>query len=218
MFRKLQFFITVMLVMISNVIYGQELQEDIDRATTIIQQFKDIPEGGIPRDVLKNAKGLAILNVVKGAFIFSGRVGSGIVVAKTSKGWSAPSAIGVAGGGFGFQFGVEVTDFVIVLNTQDAVDAFSHGNVTLGGNLSIAAGPVGRTAEGGVTPVAAVYSYSRSQGLFAGVSLEGTAIGERKRENAQFYGKSVSAQQLLSGKISPPKEADALYKELNTYK
>ncbi len=86
--------------------------------------------------------------------------------------------------------------------------------MTIGGSLSAAAGPIGRTAEAGVMPMAAIYTYSRSQGLFAGVSLEGTVIVERTKANAKFYKKPVTPQELLSGKIPPPKSAKALYKEL----
>ena len=130
--------------------------------------------------------------------------------------WSAPSAIGTAGFGAGLQIGAELTDFVIILNSDAAVQAFSHGNVTLGGNLSVAAGPVGRNAEAsGAVTFAAMYSYSRTKGLFAGISLEGTVLLERKDANNKLYEKyhsgSVSAKDLLSGKIQPPVEAEPLY-------
>ena len=167
---------------------------------------------------LKNAKGLVILNIIKAGFVVSGRGGIGLVIARTGKGWSAPSAVGVGGAGFGFQIGAEVTDFVLVLNNQEAVDAFANGtNVALGVDVSMAAGPVGRTAEGGVMPVAAIYTYSRSQGLFAGVSLEGTIVGERKETNQEFYKKPYTAAEILSGSVSQPKSAEKLYAELKSY-
>jgi len=128
------------------------MQDDVDQAVTIIERFQEIPEKAIPTAVMRDAKGLAILTVTKGGFIFSGRGGTGIVVARTEKGWSGPSAIGTGGIGFGFQAGVQVSELVIVLNTPEAVNAFSKGgNVTLGGALSVAAGPVGRDAEGSLT-------------------------------------------------------------------
>ena len=111
------------------------VQDDVDQAVTIIQRFQAIPERAIPDWVLRNAKGLAILTVTKAGFIGSARGGSGIVIARTENGWSAPSAIGTGGLGVGFQAGVEITEFVIVLNTQEAVNAFSKGgNLTLGAN------------------------------------------------------------------------------------
>jgi lipid-binding SYLF domain-containing protein len=187
------------------------MQDDVDQAVTIVQRFQEMPEKAIPDSVLRNAKGLAILTITKAGFIGSARGGSGIVIARTENGWSGPSAIGTGGLGVGFQAGVEVTEFVIVLNTPEAVDAFSKsGNVTVGADLSAAAGPVGRSAEVSVAPQAATYTYSRSQGLFAGISLEGTVIGRRDGANAEYYGKPVAAKDILSGKVKPPAGARKL--------
>jgi SH3 domain-containing YSC84-like protein 1 len=194
------------------------MQDDIEQAVTIFERFQQIPETAIPSAVMRNAKGLAILNMTKGGFIFSGRGGSGVVIARTEKGWSGPSAIGAGGIGFGFQAGVQISELVILLNTPEAVDAFSKGgNVTLGGNLSVAAGPVGREAEGSLTLGAAMYTYSRSQGLFGGVSLEGTVIGTRDEANAEYYGKPVEAKDILSGKVQPPAGAKKLLQVLSKY-
>jgi len=194
------------------------MQQDVDQATAIIERFEAIPEKGIPASVMKAARGVAILNVTKAGFIGSARGGSGVVVARTEKGWSAPSAIGTGGLGVGFQAGVEITEFVIVLNTPAAVDAFAkQGNVTLGGNLSVAAGPIGRSAEGSVGLQAAMYTYSISQGLFAGVSLEGTGLATRDDTNAAYYGRSATAGEILSGKVPPPAGARNLLKVLSKY-
>src|SRR5262244_1379203 len=103
------------------------LQDDVDQAVTILQRFKEMPEKSIPDYVMREAKGLAIMTAVKAGFIFSGEGGKGMVVARTAHGWSGPSAIGTGGAGFGFQAGVEVSEFVIVLNTDEAVKAFAHG-------------------------------------------------------------------------------------------
>ncbi|KAF9576464.1 hypothetical protein BGW38_008147, partial [Lunasporangiospora selenospora] len=171
----------------------KDLAGECKKASKILNSFVDpIAAKGIdniiPSDILAKAKGLAIFTVIKAGFLFSGRAGSGLVVARLDDGtWSAPSAIGTGGMGFGGQIGAELTDFVIVLNNRAAVKSFSSGgNVTLGGNLSgmysfiitmrifmqlFAAGPIGRTAEAGasasVKSVAAIYSYSKSKGLFA---------------------------------------------------
>jgi SH3 domain-containing YSC84-like protein 1 len=193
-------------------------QGDVDQAVTIIQRFQEIPESSIPPAVLRDAKGLAIMTVIKAGFVFSGRGGSGVVVARTKKGWTGPSAIGTGGAGFGFQIGAQVTEFVIVLNTDAAVSAFSHGgNVTIGADVSAAAGPVGRTLEAGVMPTAAIYTYSRSQGLFAGVSLEGTVIAARDGANAKYYGKAVSPRNILAGRVKPPSGARRLLNVLNRW-
>ena len=218
--RVLLFSLFLALVATFNVpmTYAGGMQDDVDRAVTIIQAFRDMPEKSIPPEVLRNAKGVAIMTVIKAGFIVSGRGGSGVVVARTGKGWSGPSAIGTGGAGFGFQIGAEQTEFVFVLNTHEAVKAFSQGgNVQFGGNISAAAGPVGRTVETGVTPVAAVYAYSRSQGLFGGVSLEGTVIETRNERNAEYYGQSVTPGQILSGKVKAPAGARKLQKALARY-
>ena len=202
----------------SGLLNANELQNSIDRAVVIVRDFEALPEKGIPHDVLKNAEGLAILNLIKAGVIVSGRGGVGLVVARIPGGWSAPCAIGVGGAGFGAQIGAEVTECILVLNTKEAVIAFSKAkNFTLGGNVSVAAGPVGRALEGQVTPKAAVYSYSLSQGLFAGISLEGTIIAVRKEVNNEFYKGHWSAREILSGKIPRPASAKLLYQELNKY-
>jgi SH3 domain-containing YSC84-like protein 1 len=194
------------------------MQADIDQAAAIIERFEEIPEKGIPPAVMRASRGVAILTVTKAGFIGSARGGTGVVVARTDKGWSGPSAIGTGGLGVGFQAGVEITEFVIVLNTPAAVEAFAkQGNVTLGGNMSVAAGPVGRAAEAGVALQAAVYTYSRSQGLFAGVSLEGTGIGTRDDANAAYYGRPVAAGEILAGKIQQPAGARNLMTVLSKY-
>jgi lipid-binding SYLF domain-containing protein len=190
--------------------YADE-QGTVDRAASTIRDFRQMQEKRIPRSVLRNAKGLAIITVVKAGFIFSGKAGHGVVVARTGHGWSGPSFVATGGAGFGPQAGVQATDYVFVLNNNAAVRAFSRdGNVTLGADASVAAGPVGRTAEADVTPRAAIYTYSRSKGLFAGVSLEGAVIVTQKDENARYYRRPVRAIDILKGRVAPPPGAARL--------
>ncbi|CAH1765817.1 11640_t:CDS:10, partial [Entrophospora sp. SA101] len=194
-----------------------DLAGECKKASKILNSFIDPvaakgPDKVIPPNILQRAKGFAIFTVIKAGFLFSGRCGSGLVVARLENGsWSAPSAINIGGMGVGGQIGAELTDFVIVLNSKDAVRSFMNGgNVTLGGNL---------TAEGASSVslgnVAAIFSYSKTKGLFAGVSIEGSIIVERKDTNSKFYHSKVSAKELLSGKIPPPPQADILYRALN---
>jgi len=153
------------------------------------------------------------MRVVKVGFVFSGKGGEGVVIARTGNGWSGPSFIGTGGAGWGLQMGAQVTDFVFVLNNRDAVRAFSRGgNVTLGADMSAAAGPVGRDVEANVAPKAAVYTYSLSKGLFAGVSLEGAVIVTEKEKNERYYGRSVTASKILSGKAAAPAGSTGLRK------
>ncbi len=194
------------------------MQDDVDQALSIIERFGEIPETAIPPAVMRDAKGVAIFAMTKAGFVVSGRGGTGVVLARTPTGWSGPSAIGTGGIGVGFQAGVQVTEHVIILNTPEAIKAFTQGtNFTLGANLSVAVGPVGRSAEAGVAPKAAIYTYSRSQGIFAGVSLEGTAVATRYEANEEFYGKPVYPADILEGKITPPASAQKLLDALAKY-
>jgi lipid-binding SYLF domain-containing protein len=198
--------------------HAAALQDDIDRAVSIIERFEEIPEKAIPSRVLRDAKGLAILTITKAGFVVSGRGGTGVIVARTQSGWSAPSAIGTGGIGVGFQAGVQVSEYVIILNTEEAVKAFSQGsNVTLGASLSAAVGPLGRSAEAGAAPQAAIYTYSRSQGIFAGVSLEGTVIATRYQANEEYYGKPVFVGDILAGDVKPPDSAKKLLAVLSKH-
>ncbi|KAI1431100.1 hypothetical protein GGR50DRAFT_110758 [Xylaria sp. CBS 124048] len=203
------------------------LSSECKKCGKILTSFVDprqafSPDRIIPPHILSNAKGLAILTVLKAGFLGSARFGSGLVVARLPDGsWSAPSAIMTAGGGFGGQIGFELTDFVFILNDASAVKTFAQqGSITLGGNVSIAAGPVGRNAEAAgaasLRSVAGIFSYSRTKGLFAGVSLEGSAIIERRDANEKLYGQRLTAQQLLTGAIRPPTQAGPLLNVLNS--
>ncbi|KAH9849567.1 DUF500-domain-containing protein [Lenzites betulinus] len=203
----------------------QPLPKECLKAAQIFKSFVDSGNNGldgvVPRSVLENAKGFAIFTIFKAGFLFSARAGSGVVIAKLEDGsWSAPSAIGTAGLGVGGQAGAEMTDFLVVLNSRSAVKSFmSAGSLTLGGNLSIAVGPLGRNGEaiGSLNTsgkVAAMYSYSKTRGLFGGVSIEGSVIVERQDANAQAYRADVNVKQLLSGAISAPEWASPLIKTL----
>jgi SH3 domain-containing YSC84-like protein 1 len=203
------------------------LSGECKKAAKILASFVDPnqsfgPDKIIPVDVLSRAKGLAIITVLKAGFLGSARFGSGLVIARLPDGtWSAPSAIATVGGGFGGQIGFELTDFVFILNDASAVRTFSQaGSVTLGGNVSIAAGPVGRNAEAAgaasLKGVAGIFAYSKTKGLFAGVSLEGSVLVERKDANEKLYNRRVSASSLLGGSIPAPIEAEPLLRILNS--
>ncbi|CAE7083107.1 unnamed protein product [Rhizoctonia solani] len=201
------------------------LPKECEKATKILLSFVDGRNDGldglIPRQILEQAQGFAIFTVVKAGFLFSARAGSGIVIARLSDGtWTAPSAIGTAGMGVGGQAGAEMTDFLIVLNTRAAVKSFmSAGSLTLGGNMSLAVGPIGRNGAADVAlntkgKVAAMYSYSRTKGLFGGISIEGSIIVERQDANALAYDADVTSKQLLSGVVPTPPWAQNLVRAI----
>jgi len=168
----------------------------------------------IPLKILQNAKGIAFITTVRAGFVFTGTLGSGIVIAKLEDGtWTGPSSLGVGGMGWGLQIGGTVTDSVIILNSRLAVKAFSgKGQIKFGGNLSVAAGPVGRDGDAAVNlgdgGVAACYSYSHARGAFAGLSLQGAILFARDSDNAKFYGTKVTPTAILNGIVTPPENED----------
>ncbi|XP_006866779.1 PREDICTED: SH3 domain-containing YSC84-like protein 1 [Chrysochloris asiatica] len=202
------------------------LKSEAKKAAKILREFTEItsrngPDKIIPAHVIAKAKGLAILSVIKAGFLVTARGGSGIVVARLPDGkWSAPSAIGIAGLGGGFEIGIEVSDLVIILNYDRAVEAFAKGgNLTLGGNFTVAVGPMGRNLEGNLAlrSSAAVFTYCKSRGLFAGISLEGSCLIERKETNRKFYCQDIRAYDILFGDLPRPAQAEDLYEILDSF-
>nr|XP_020515548.1 SH3 domain-containing YSC84-like protein 1 isoform X1 [Labrus bergylta] len=202
------------------------LKSETKKVAKILRDFTEIsnrngPDKLIPAHVIAKAEGLAIITVIKAGFMITARGGSGIVIARLAdRRWSAPSAIGIAGLGGGFEIGVEVSDLVIILNQRRAIEAFTKGgNLTLGGNCTVAVGPVGRNVEADVLvrSTAAVFTYCRSRGLFAGISLEGSYLIERKDTNKKFYGREIRASAILNGDVEPPPECFNLYHILEQY-
>lgn len=200
---------------------GFSLPKECERAATILQAFLADPDhpdsalNSIPKAVLQQAKGLAVFSVIKAGFVWSGKIGSGVVIARLPDGsWSAPSCIGTGAVGFGLQIGADLTEFVVVMNSDEAVKAFAYaGNLTIGGSLSAAAGPIGTGGDirVAIRDPAPLFTYSRSKGLFAGISLEGTVLVERKETNKDFYGQPIPAVDLLMGKVPAPEAASAMY-------
>lgn len=194
----------------------------------IITEFVDPAHGGldrvIPLSVLKRAQGFAIFSVARIGFLMSARAGSGVVIARLpDNSWSAPSALGLGGLGGGFNAGLDVTDVVVVLNSKSAVRSFmSTGSLQFGGNLGVAIGPLGRSAEasGAVSSqgkVAAMFSYSKSKGLYGGISLEGTVLVERSDANIKAYQRPCSSKSILSGSVDVPSWAGPLISTIEKF-
>ena len=182
-----------------------------------------IEDKAIPKHLFSAAKGVAFLTVFKGGFVVAPRLGTGLVLARTPDGsWSAPAAIGTVGCNWGALVGADMTDYIIILNTPEAVEAFSGvGQVALGANLELALGPVGRSAEGVVSMTDKVFapcvSYAHSRGLYAGVALEGAVVVSRPDVNFKFYGRPLEPLEILSGAVQPPRAAQPLYDALAHY-
>jgi len=169
-----------------------DLDRRVQDATVVLQDLQKIPEQAIPPNLLNSAYAVAILpNVVKGGFIVGASYGKGVMLVRQDDGaWSNPSFITLTNLGVGFQAGAQGSDLVLVFKTQRSVDKIARGKFTLGGSASASAGPVGRSAQAMTDGEfkAEIYSYARSRGLFAGVSLDGGAITIDKAANAIWYG------------------------------
>ncbi|KAK9857195.1 hypothetical protein WJX84_010172 [Apatococcus fuscideae] len=205
--------------------FSMSLAADIYKATNIARSWAAVgstrPEKAIPPAVLQGAAGFAILSVAKVGMGWSGALGTGLVVAKRADGsWSAPSSLSLWGLGWGIQFGGALHDLLLVLKTKAAVQAFCGSmHLGLGGSTGLAVGPLGRQAEANLraSPTAAslCYSYSCSRGIYAGVSLEGSVVSVRNSVNTDFYGRPVTARQLLlDDTIAPPAAAQSLFTAL----
>jgi lipid-binding SYLF domain-containing protein len=181
-----------------------EQREKVLLASAILDEIMKIPETGIPPSLLANAAGIAIIpNVLKVGIVVGGRFGSGILMLRNSQGqWSNPSFISLAGGSFGWQIGAQSTDVILVFKSKRSIEGIMNGKFTLGADAAVAAGPVGRSMEGATdtTLRAEILSYSRSRGLFAGVSLQGSALQIDDTANAAYYGhEGISARAILNG-------------------
>lgn len=197
------------------------LENEIKKASSMLYCFKNtLGEEKIPRELLDIAKGVVFLTIVKAGFMFTGRYGTGLVVAKLADdSWSAPSAVAITGLGWGLQIGAELTDVMLILSTDSAVNTFkSRAQISVGAELGVSVGPIGRSIESDVTAgnkgASHAFSYAQSKGLFFGASLEASGIASRPDVNRAFYGEKVSPGALLSGEYPRPKGAQPLYEAI----
>jgi lipid-binding SYLF domain-containing protein len=184
-----------------------ELDYRVDTSTQILQDLKRIPENAIPPALLSRAYAVAVIpSVIKAGFIVGGTYGKGVIVARRAEGtWSNPAFVQLTQGSVGFQAGVQSTDLILVFKTQRALDGLSSGKITLGGDASVAAGPVGRqaTASTDLQMQSEIYSYARSRGFFAGVSIEGGMLSMDRKANGQYYQGETSAAKILTDTTIP---------------
>ncbi|MEX2172500.1 MAG: lipid-binding SYLF domain-containing protein [Pirellulales bacterium] len=173
-------------------VHAQAREEEIVRsATTVLDQTMAMQLEGIPRSLLADARGVAIVpGVIKGGFVVGARYGKGVLLVRDEAGtWRLPSFVTLAGGSFGWQIGVQATDLILIFKTQKSVDGILTGKLTLGADAAVAAGPVGREAAAATDQRlgAEIYTYSRSRGLFAGISLDGSVLRIDQADNALYY-------------------------------
>lgn len=204
-------------------IAGSKETARVESASDVMGKIMEIPEKAIPPSLLANAQGIAIIpSVIKVGFVLGGQYGHGVLLIRNKEGaWSNPAFVTLMSGSIGWQIGAQSTDFVIVFKTRKSIEGIMKGKYTLGADAAVAAGPVGRRAEAStdVELKAEIYSYSRSRGLFAGVSLEGSSMQMDNESNEAFYGKKdVRPSEILDGKdVKTPAAAEALKKKLAKY-
>ncbi len=177
-----------------------------ENAASVLAEIMDAPDQGIPEGLLKRAYGIAVIpHVVKGAFGIGGRYGKGLIAQRNANGgWGTPLFIEIGGGSFGLQLGVEATDVVMVFTNRAGIQPLLKGKLKIGADASAIAGPVGRHAEAGsdILLKSAIYSYSRSKGLFAGIALDGAVLQLDDSANKSVYGKKSVAADASVGKVS----------------
>jgi lipid-binding SYLF domain-containing protein len=185
---------------------GEEENKRAENSIRVLKEIMMAPDSSIPKDLLQKAHAIAVIpDVVKAGLVVGGRHGDGLISVKTRDGtWSNPSFIGLTGGSIGFQAGVSSTDVILVFRTQRGVDSIVHGKFSLGADASAAAGPVGRSATASTDAQlhAEIYSYSRARGLFAGASLDGTAITIDNDANQAVYGEDVTPRRIFEGGVT----------------
>jgi len=194
----------------------------LDEAVTVISEIMDTPDKGIPQDLLDRAQCIVIVpGLKKGAFIVGGKYGKGFVNCRKpgGQGWTGPGAVRIEGGSVGLQIGGSETDVVMLIMNERGMQKLMTSKFTLGGEGEVAAGPVGRNASLQTDALmrAEILSYSRSRGVFAGISLTGATLREDTEDNQELYGKPYENKQILSGAVPPSPAAHKLVSLLNKY-
>ncbi|MGC2272410.1 MAG: lipid-binding SYLF domain-containing protein [Candidatus Sulfotelmatobacter sp.] len=215
--------VTTLMAIASLAAVASDRDDDVNRTHKAAQVFKEImstPDQGIPSDLLESAKCIAIIpGDKKFAFIFGGSYGRGVATCRNKHGWSAPMFVAVDGGSVGYQIGGSSTDLVMLFMNDHALQSLMSDKFKLGADASVAAGPVGRNAAAGTDLKlnAEILSYSRSKGIFAGVSLDGAVMQADKSGDKAIYGRAVTRREILDGKVAVPASARGLVEELGGY-
>ena len=207
-------------------VFAADEAKDIDRlqdAAAVFSEVMDAPDKGIPQDLLEKAYCIVIVpGLKKGAFIVGAKFGRGFVSCRDEKAgrrWSAPGAVRVEGGSVGFQIGGSETDVILLVMNKRGADRLLSSQFTLGGEGDVAAGPVGRnaTAQTDAKFTAEILSWSRTRGVFAGISLQGATLRQDDEVNRVLYGKKIDNRQIVDSSLAPPHGAEHLMALLNRY-
>jgi SH3 domain-containing YSC84-like protein 1 len=201
----------------------KDVSEEIrrmDSAATVMNEIMGTPDKGIPEEIMESAKCVAVVpSMLKGGFVVAANYGKGVATCRTATGWSAPAPFRIAGGSVGFQIGGEAVDVVMIVMNDKGMRNLLSSKFKLGADASVAAGPVGRHAEGDTDwkMRAEVLSYSRARGVFAGVALNGAAISQDQDETRVLYGDKVSFERILKGNVTAPAGSDTFLATVRKY-
>ena len=219
-----KYWIIALLLAFSTTLFAQEDREKItdrlDDAGTVLNEIMGAPDSGVPEEIMDSAKCVAVVpSLLKGGFIFGASYGKGYATCRTEQGWSAPAPFDVKGGSFGLQIGGEAVDYVMVIMNDRGMRALLSSKFKIGGDISGAAGPVGRHAEASTDWKlrAEVLTYSRARGLFAGVTIKGSRVVQDRDSTRAFYGRMVPTKTLLTGAHEAPADAQPFLSELQKY-
>ena len=201
---------------------GTQSVNRLDEAAAVFSEVMAIPDQAIPQELLENANCIVIVPGLKtAAFVFGGKYGKGYLScrAKSGRGWSAPATVRIEGGSVGFQIGGSETDVIMLVMNERGKGKLLSSKFTLGAEASVAAGPVGRTttAQTDAQMHAEILSWSRSQGLFAGISLQGATLRQDLDDNASLYGKKLNNRAIVTNGVAVPQAAKKLIALLNQY-
>ncbi|MGH9616365.1 MAG: lipid-binding SYLF domain-containing protein [Acidobacteriaceae bacterium] len=198
-----------------------DLIDRLDAAAVVIQQIESIPAKSIPMSIMSSATCVAVVpGYKKAAFVVGGSYGQGVVTCRTASGkWSAPAFVQMAGGSFGFQIGGQSTDLVLIAVNQRGMQDLLKSKFKIGGDAAASAGPVGRNAAAAtnLTLKSELLTYSRSQGLFAGIDLNGTVVNQNTNDTREFYGHDVPFDTILEGEVATPPAARQFVRTIARY-
>ena len=182
-----------------------EETERIQKSIEVLRDLTKVPEDGIPKSLLQRAEAIVVIpNLVKGGFVVGGKHGKGIISVRNGGEWSAPAFVQMTGGSIGWQIGIESVDLVLLIMNKNGVDSLLQDKFTIGGNLSVAAGPIGRSGDAGTNAQleSKILAYSRAKGLFAGATLEGAAL-RSDDDNEDLYGIELTLRDITSERRVP---------------
>jgi len=210
------------LLLLGSFAWAEQTKQDVDQrlenSTKVLQEIMNTPDKGIPEDALRSAKCIAIVpHLIKGGFGFGGEHGRGVATCRTANGWSAPAFMSISGGSWGLQIGVEGIDLVMLFMDPQGAEELLSSKFQVGGDASASAGPVGRHASAGTDwkMDTKILTYSRSKGAFAGLTLNGARVVPDEDSMTTFYGKNVSAKDVLAGRVTAPPAARQFEAEIS---